>query len=168
MRSNKSILSLTGDQNTTFQDLELGNRSGVTVNSSILCDRSSYLILKISRSVVIPSKDSGPYWCKLSGHSSADGGILIEESTKQTLNITGDYKKAQATTVPNHLITTTPLTHSMTGMTIIPVPAQKHVPRGFRCIKKLDERFPWNNSRKCSMMFYAVKRKTWSSKIRSA
>lgn len=90
MRSNKSILSLTGDQHTTFQDLELGNRSGVTINSSILCDRSSYLILKISRSVVIPSKDSGPYWCKLSGHSSADGGILIEESTKQTLNITGN------------------------------------------------------------------------------
>ena len=89
LRSNKSILSLTGDQNTTFQDSELGNRSEVTVNSSIICDRPSYLHLIISKSVVSPSKDSGPYWCKLSGHSS-DGSILIEESTKQTLNITGN------------------------------------------------------------------------------
>ena len=91
MRSNESILSLTADKNTTFQDLELGNRSGVTVNFSIIRNRPSYLILKISRSVVIPSEDSGPYWCRLSGHSSADGSILTEESTKQTLNITGIF-----------------------------------------------------------------------------
>ena len=90
MRSNEPILSLTVDKNTTFQDLELGNRSGVTVNFSIICDSPSYLILKISRSVVIPSEDSGSYWCKLSAHSSSDRSILAEESTKQTLNITGN------------------------------------------------------------------------------
>lgn len=37
----------------------------------------------------------------------------------------------------------------------IPVPAHKHFPRVCRCIKTLDERFPWSNSKK---MQYELRR----------
>lgn len=74
-----------------LEDTELANRSGVLVSSLIRDDGLSYLSIRIMGSVVKPLKDKGPYQCLLIGIDKKFGS-LIERSTLEMLNITGNTK----------------------------------------------------------------------------
>ena len=65
MQSDKSILSLTSNNEIRWQDLVLKNRSKAKVKTSSNDGDLSYLRVEISSSMIRPLKDSGPgkfYW----------------------------------------------------------------------------------------------------------
>ena len=71
-----------------WENTELSNRSGVAVKSLIRDVGFSYLSIRIISAVVNPQKDEGPYQCVSVG-SDRNGGIFIEKSKWEMLNITG-------------------------------------------------------------------------------
>ena len=65
------------------------NRSGVDVDGLISNASLSYLTISIMRAVFNPVKDKGPYMCSCVGFGK-NGGLIIENSTPEMLNITGN------------------------------------------------------------------------------
>ena len=88
-RHDEDIVSVS--DHGVWEDTELINRSGISVRSLIRDVGLSYLSIRIRSSVVNSQKDEGPYHCVLFG-LDRNGGIYIEESTLEMLNITGTCK----------------------------------------------------------------------------
>ena len=65
------------------------NRSGVDVGGLISNASLSYLTVSIMRAVLNPLKDNGPYMCSCVGFGK-NSGLIIENSTPEMLNITGN------------------------------------------------------------------------------
>ena len=65
------------------------NRSGVDVDGLISYVSLSYLTISIMGAVFDPLKDKGPYMCSCVGFGKK-GGLIIENSTPEMLNITGN------------------------------------------------------------------------------
>ena len=65
------------------------NKSGVDVRGLISNASLSYLTISIMRAVFDPLKDKGPYMCFCVGFGK-NGGLIIENSTPEMLNITGN------------------------------------------------------------------------------
>lgn len=65
------------------------NRSGVDVDGLISYVSLSYLTISIMGAVFDPLKDKGPYMCSCVGFDKK-GGLIIENSTPEMLNITGN------------------------------------------------------------------------------
>lgn len=73
-----------------MEDAALENKTGVTVNASVSNVMSSYLHLKISKTVVRYPEDVGSYQCSLLALESL-GGLVNYRSL--IVNITGQYKR---------------------------------------------------------------------------
>ena len=84
----KDFVSVSDHDVWEDTDLELINRSGVSVMSLIRDVGLSYLSIRIISSVVYSQMDKGPYQCVLVGFDR-NGGLFIERSTLEKLNITG-------------------------------------------------------------------------------
>ena len=64
-------------------------RSGVDVDGLISYARFSYLTISIMSAIFNPLKDKGPYICSFVGFGK-NGRLIIENSTLEMLNITGN------------------------------------------------------------------------------
>lgn len=89
IRSNKIIVIIKKTE-VTWVDTALGNTTGVKINASISSNTSSYLHLKISKTVIRYPEDMGSYQCSV----YAEGKGFVT-SFSQTVNLTG-------TTMNNH------------------------------------------------------------------
>ena len=89
LRSNKSIVYLTSGNKIVWQDLELNDRTETKSKTTCGDNGLMYLYIKISRYLVYPLKDIGPYLCRLETFSS-DGAPFTYDSNIVMLNITGN------------------------------------------------------------------------------
>ena len=89
LRSNKSIVYLTSGNKIVWQNLELNDRTEAKSKTTCSDNGLMYLYIKISRYLVYPLKDIGPYLCRLETFSS-DGAPITYDSNKVMLNITGN------------------------------------------------------------------------------
>ncbi|XP_061195415.1 uncharacterized protein LOC133203659 isoform X2 [Saccostrea echinata] len=87
-RSDTNIVAIVMDKGVSWQDKELQNRNGVSVNASISNVTSSYLRLMVLKSAVRYPSDMGSYHCSLSAHGDRYS-LKTEESSKLFVNITG-------------------------------------------------------------------------------
>lgn len=87
-RSNKTVVEIT-KRGVVWRDAALENKTWVTVNASTSDVTSSYLHLKISKTVIRYPEDMGWYQCFLLALDS-DGGL--EKGYSQTVNLTGTKK----------------------------------------------------------------------------
>ncbi|XP_052678448.1 uncharacterized protein LOC128159406 [Crassostrea angulata] len=91
IRSNKVIVIIKKPE-VTWVDTALGNTTGVKINASISNNTSSYLHLKISKTVVRYPEDMGSYQCSV----YAEGKGFVTSFSK-TVNLTGLHETTIAT-----------------------------------------------------------------------
>ena len=89
IRSEKIIASAS--DGGVLYGIELTNRSGVTVKSSISNVSLSYLSIRIMSSVVKPTIDEGCYQCVVEGKDEKNG-FIVNKTSLEMLNITGNIK----------------------------------------------------------------------------
>ncbi|XP_062585703.1 uncharacterized protein LOC134247344 [Saccostrea cucullata] len=87
-RSDTDIVAVVMDKGISWQDRELQNRDGVSVNASISDVTTSYFRLVILKSAVRYPSDMGSYRCSLSAHGDKFS-LKASKSPSVFLNITG-------------------------------------------------------------------------------
>ncbi|XP_052680022.1 uncharacterized protein LOC128160708 [Crassostrea angulata] len=85
IRTNKRIV-IINKNGVTWEDTALENTTGVKINASISNNTSSYLHLKIPKTVVRYPEDLGSYQCSVYALDLKNG---LVNSSSQTVNFTG-------------------------------------------------------------------------------
>jgi hypothetical protein len=89
-RSNENIVSIAQGMGINWQDKELENRDGASVNASISSASSAYLHLLVLSTAVRYPKDMGDYQCLLSALDTKNA-LISPKSQIISVNLTGNF-----------------------------------------------------------------------------